>query len=35
MTTDTPRYTAIAIALHWILAVLLIGMVFFLSLIHI
>ncbi|MEA1941304.1 MAG: cytochrome b [Pseudomonadota bacterium] len=29
MTTDTPRYTAVAIALHWILAVLLIGMVFF------
>jgi len=27
--TDTPRYTAVAIALHWILAVLLIGMVFF------
>lgn len=27
--TDTPRYTAVAIALHWILAVLLIGMVYF------
>ncbi len=27
--TDTPRYTAIAIILHWIIAALLIGMVFF------
>jgi len=27
--TDTPRYTAVAITLHWILAVLLLGMVFF------
>lgn len=27
--TDTPRYTAVAIALHWILAILLISMVFF------
>jgi cytochrome b561 len=29
MTTDTPRYTAVAITLHWILAALLVGMVFF------
>ena len=27
--TDTPRYSAIAILLHWIIAALLIGMVFF------
>ena len=27
--TDTPRYTSIAIILHWIIAALLIGMVFF------
>ncbi|GLK50609.1 cytochrome b [Maricaulis virginensis] len=27
--TDTPRYTAVAITLHWILAALLLGMVFF------
>ena len=27
--TDTPRYTAIAIILHWIIAALLVGMVFF------
>lgn len=27
--TETRRYTAVAIALHWILAVLLIAMVFF------
>lgn len=27
--SDTPRYTSVAIALHWLLAVLLIGMVFF------
>lgn len=27
-TTETPRYTAVAIILHWLMAVLIIGMIF-------